>query len=94
MDWWEFYRYRSPGNYGFSPFVSEALFDELTDLEILVEHDAGDTFARRRRGFSMFLLNADFRATPEIIDRAITWRAAAAKRQQPGRIPGVLVPAE
>lgn len=35
VDWLEIARYRSPGNYGFSPFVTPELFDELVARGVL-----------------------------------------------------------
>ena len=35
VDWHEIERYRSPGNYGFTPFVTPAEFDRLVDAGVL-----------------------------------------------------------
>lgn len=88
VDWAELFRYRGVGNYGYDPFIRFELFDELTDLEILVEHDSSDHNRRRLRGFSVFLLNADFQATDDVVDRAVEWRAKGAKQEKWSWIPG------
>jgi hypothetical protein len=35
VDWFEIERYRSPGNYGFTPFVTLEIFDRLVDAGVL-----------------------------------------------------------
>jgi 4-amino-4-deoxy-L-arabinose transferase-like glycosyltransferase len=35
VDWFEIERYRSPGNYGFTPFVTPALFSRLVEAGVL-----------------------------------------------------------
>ena len=37
VNWLEILRYRSPGNYGYTPFVSPALFRQLHELKVLGE---------------------------------------------------------
>lgn len=37
VNWLEILRYRSPGNYGYTPFVSPALFRQLRELKVLGE---------------------------------------------------------
>jgi hypothetical protein len=35
VEWSEIARYRSPGNYGFTPFVTEAFFRNLVEAKVL-----------------------------------------------------------
>jgi 4-amino-4-deoxy-L-arabinose transferase-like glycosyltransferase len=46
VDWFEIDRYRSPGNYGFTPFVTPKVFSELVAAGVL---EPGEAIARRQQ---------------------------------------------